>query len=156
MKQCIKCGESKPLSAFYWRKDRESYFGSCISCIKIKSDEWYTSNKESKLKSCRLWEKNNKDKVIAFRKLQNQRDYRKVANCSYSAIRRSKKRQTYVDLSQEEKALIKELYLKARKLGMHVDHIKPLAKGGEHCLSNLQLLSPEENMKKGAKYEGPT
>jgi 5-methylcytosine-specific restriction endonuclease McrA len=35
---------------------------------------------------------------------------------------------------------------------MHVDHVRPLAKGGKHCLHNLQLLTPLENMRKGAKW----
>lgn len=34
----------------------------------------------------------------------------------------------------------------------HVDHIKPLAKGGEHAFHNWQLLAPICNLKKGAKY----
>jgi 5-methylcytosine-specific restriction endonuclease McrA len=46
-----------------------------------------------------------------------------------------------------------KLYKRARLLGMHVDHIKPLAKGGKHCIKNLQLLTPVENMRKGAKWK---
>lgn len=37
----------------------------------------------------------------------------------------------------------------------HVDHIVPLAKGGEpYCLDNLQLLCPTCNLKKGDKVVG--
>jgi 5-methylcytosine-specific restriction endonuclease McrA len=35
---------------------------------------------------------------------------------------------------------------------MHVDHVQPLAKGGKHCLRNLQLLDPIENRRKGARW----
>jgi 5-methylcytosine-specific restriction endonuclease McrA len=33
----------------------------------------------------------------------------------------------------------------------HLDHIEPLARGGVHCESNLQLLCPPCNLKKAAK-----
>lgn len=37
------------------------------------------------------------------------------------------------------------------RLGHHVDHIKPLARGGAHENVNLQLLCPTCNLSKGAK-----
>ena len=46
----------------------------------------------------------------------------------------------------------KFIYLQARSLKMHVDHVQPLAKGGKHCLRNLQLLDPIENRRKGARW----
>jgi len=35
----------------------------------------------------------------------------------------------------------------------HVDHKKPLSKGGLHHPDNLQVLLGRENLKKGAKYD---
>jgi HNH endonuclease len=46
----------------------------------------------------------------------------------------------------------KFIYAQGRALGMHVDHVKPLAKGGLHCLKNMQLLAPSDNLRKGARY----
>lgn len=34
----------------------------------------------------------------------------------------------------------------------HVDHVKPLARGGWHCLSNLRPSCPSCNISKGAKW----
>jgi hypothetical protein len=57
-----------------------------------------------------------------------------------------------------EREGIKKLYLDAQKLteqtGVehHVDHIHPLAKGGEHLLYNLQILTAEENLSKQATF----
>ena len=34
----------------------------------------------------------------------------------------------------------------------HVDHIKPLSKGGEHLLINLQIIPAEENLSKGNDF----
>ena len=42
------------------------------------------------------------------------------------------------------------IYEVAAEFGYHVDHIVPLSKGGLHSHENLQLLTPEENMAKGA------
>ncbi|PTT42801.1 hypothetical protein DBR23_02660 [Acidovorax sp. HMWF018] len=54
-----------------------------------------------------------------------------------------------------DKAAIKAIYVAARQSGLHVDHIVPL-KGktvcGLHVENNLQLLSKEENSKKGNSY----
>jgi 5-methylcytosine-specific restriction endonuclease McrA len=33
----------------------------------------------------------------------------------------------------------------------HVDHVKPLSKGGLNVKSNLQLLCPKDNLRKGSK-----
>jgi len=55
---------------------------------------------------------------------------------------------------------ISVVYKKARALGMHVDHIVPLRSklvSGLHVWCNLQLLAPEENMRKSNRYwpDGP-
>lgn len=36
--------------------------------------------------------------------------------------------------------------------GFHIDHVKPLSKGGWHCLSNLRPSCPSCNLSKGAKW----
>lgn len=154
MQKCNTCGESKQLSSFYFKQQRNCYFTKCKDCMKITAARWYQANKVKRLQQTKAWARNNRDRVRELNRLKNQKPSRKVANCTYSAIRRAKKRNTWKNLSSQEKMAIKELYKKAQKLGMHVDHIKPLAKGGEHCLSNLQLLTPEQNLKKGASYEG--
>jgi 5-methylcytosine-specific restriction endonuclease McrA len=62
------------------------------------------------------------------------------------------------DLSRSEKKKIGEIYAEARRLTKetgiehHVDHIKPLAAGGEHHPDNLRVITAEENLKKGARW----
>ena len=52
--------------------------------------------------------------------------------------------------------MISEIYVQARSLGMHVDHIIPLNHElvcGLHCQDNLQLLPPMENILKSNHFE---
>lgn len=63
------------------------------------------------------------------------------------------------DLTQADRDAIAAIYTEARKLTRetgiehHVDHIKPLVAGGTHHPNNLQILTAEENLKKGAKWD---
>ena len=64
------------------------------------------------------------------------------------------------DLTPSEKRKIGQIYAEARRLTKetgiehHVDHIKPLAAGGEHHPDNLRVITAEENLKKGANWNG--
>jgi len=67
-----------------------------------------------------------------------------------NASRRGKFKSACADLSWQEKKLIGRFYKNCPQ-GYEVDHIIPIAKGGKHCLSNLQYLTKEENRRKSAK-----
>lgn len=56
-----------------------------------------------------------------------------------------------------DKERIKQFYMDAQRLGLVVDHIIPLKSKyvcGLHVENNLQLLTSEENARKGNKFEG--
>jgi hypothetical protein len=63
------------------------------------------------------------------------------------------------DLSPEEKNAILAIYSESKRLTKktgvqhHVDHIKPLSKGGRHHPTNLQILTAQENLRKSDKWE---
>ena len=80
---------------------------------------------------------------------------------AYRSLRDAIKRGAFKEsLTKQEKNRIAAIYAKARKLtnetGIqhHVDHIKPLAAGGRHHPDNLQILTADQNLKKGSKYQG--
>ena len=71
---------------------------------------------------------------------------------------KAKRRQlTPTQLTSEEQHKIDQVYEQCRKLTLrtgilhHVDHIIPLAKGGLHQFSNLQILTAKANQSKSAK-----
>lgn len=77
-----------------------------------------------------------------------------------SAKRRALKANTYELLSPEDKDKVREIYKECKSLNndagyikYHVDHIRPLSKGGAHAPSNLQILLAEDNLKKGDKWD---
>lgn len=115
-------------------------------------------NRDEKLRSGREYDKKNREKISIYRKrwheINGKAQYAKhrgryiqaATERIYQLKRRSR---------PEEAAAIKEFYRNCPE-GYHVDHIIPM-KGklvsGLHVLSNLQYLTPEENRRKGNKFE---
>lgn len=113
--------------------------------------------KRDNIARVRDWRKNNPEKARS----NDQRQYRKQyeADPGYFA---DKARARQVNMAQWpcseiEKLMIKYRYQDARRLTKetgieyHVDHIIPLAKGGPHLPWNLQVITKDENLSKGAK-----
>jgi 5-methylcytosine-specific restriction endonuclease McrA len=99
---------------------------------------WARANRERAAGKSRAWRKANPE-------------YRNYLNARTRARKRAGACSCCAPIS------FKFIYLQARSLKMHVDHVHPLAKGGKHCLRNLQLLEPIENIRKGARWaEAPT
>lgn len=67
--------------------------------------------------------------------------------------RRERKFTSKMILSPQERQEIKRFYMNCPK-GYHVDHIIPIAKGGNHTICNLQYLTVKENREKHAKWMG--
>jgi 5-methylcytosine-specific restriction endonuclease McrA len=145
-KSCKVCGETEKYVANY----------TCKKCTLAKSlknlyneelmQQYRTPEKS--LKRLQRWRKNNPEKFRA----QWLRD---TTNAHRQNLRRTRKlNQTPDDANFD---LIKEIYNEARRLSVEsgipheVDHIIPISKGGYHHQDNLQILTAEENRKKGAK-----
>ena len=90
-------------------------------------------------------------------RLANPVAWRKIARRSGRRRHEQKRSTEFVGIGLINTAI--ELFYDTRDLvseitGVehHVDHIKPLAKGGQHIPWNLQVLTASANLKKGATY----
>lgn len=129
-----KIGNTTPI-AYIVNSLGYKYCATCNRCLLIANfyDSAKTISKKSgKCKLCRAkYQKENKGIL------------------SYSMAKRNSMIKDTLIL--EERSQIIELYQKCPP-GYHVDHIKPISKGGTHTLDNLQYLLAEENLKKGNRY----
>ncbi len=118
------------------RAARRRYAEANADLIKAANSGHYQKNRSKHLAQSRAWAKANPAKVLAqTRRYQAQK---------FSAVP-----------AWHEAAAVRALYVKARELGMHVDHIVPLRNKlvcGLHAHANLQLLAVSENVRKGNRH----
>jgi len=101
-------------------------------------------------------ERREQRRLYAQRHYQQNKDYYKQAG----AQRGRGIKEQYDALPDDEKRRVDEIYQEAYELNeehgpksFHVDHIIPISKGGKHHPDNLQILSAEENLRKGTKSD---
>ena len=68
-RQCVKCGEIRPLTAFNFRKDSQTYRRDCKVCRKARRREQYENNKERVAAQAKEWRLANSEQ---FKKRQAQ------------------------------------------------------------------------------------
>lgn len=100
-----------------------------------QSAEWRANNRERTNEIQDAWRKRNPSKCVAMVQKRNALKREQCCDCC-------------------SKEVFEEIYDFASVAGLHVDHIRPLSKKGLHCQLNLQLLSPEANLSKGASWDG--
>lgn len=120
----------------------------------------HTSKRLVKNRSCvtcsvektRLWRAKNKDKVSVYSKQYHKAN--PIIKRVSEENRRAKKLQSgqsftkenIIDLFNKQDGQC--VYCKKELIEYHIDHIKPLSKGGSNGINNLQLLCPTDNIRK--------
>lgn len=111
--------------------------------IRLASQKYYIANRERILLATKLYQKLNKD----------------MANSWYSAYRARKRKALIVQPTREQLAAKLSMFSSCYicKVGQIEawDHVKPLAKGGSHCLSNLKPICKSCNSSKIDIWKGP-
>ncbi len=145
-------------------------YGQCLECtIKIR-DAWYHCNREKAKAKNIKWHRENRPKKRAINAKYRANHPEKVKEATkahwlafpekytqYRANRRARKHNalgggiTATDIARLSKSQkYKCAYCKKVK-PLTLDHIKPLALGGEHDVSNAQMVCKSCNSSKGAK-----
>lgn len=122
-----------------WReKNREAY--------RNYKKEWAEKNKDKISIYLKKYAEKNKDKMIEKWRINKSR--RRALKAGSNAKLSNDIRQKLMVLQQGKCACCSQKLSK----DAHLDHIMPLALGGENADSNMQLLLPLCNMRKNAKH----
>ena len=118
------------------------------------TQQWKKDNAQLNAETMRTWREANTEERQEYMKQWMQDNRYRYANY----YRKRKLQMDATELTPEEAAQIQALYMQAKAMNekagycaFHIDHIIPLAKGGAHHPDNLQILTAEENLRKGAK-----
>lgn len=154
VKVCKSCLVSSSVDNFHISSgNKDGLQNFCKACRSSLRKEHYALNRQKVLDQTKAYRdlKENKSKRKDYKKKYDKAN-RSLCN-KHAADRRSRVLGQSVGGIYEKE--IKEIYKKAAVLGLHVDHIVPLAGkqiSGLHVPWNLQLLSPEDNFRKSNKW----
>lgn len=154
VKICTKCSLPKNFTEF--NKHHGGKFGlaaACRLCANKRLREYVKNNKSLKAEQNRKWNEENRE---YRRELSKQWcKMNKEKRYSLNAKRRASLISQTPEISNLEKSAIEALYFISKVLSnscgekFHVDHMHPISKGGSHTFDNLQILTAEENRRKG-------
>jgi 5-methylcytosine-specific restriction endonuclease McrA len=118
----------------------------------INSKEFQAFQEEFRHKhhNANKWNHQNPEKLKFYREQYEKSEKGIEARSKVKHNRKMRMIEAQADLDYNEKMLIRDFYNNCPE-GYEVDHIVPISKGGKHCLSNLQYLTPEENRKKSSR-----
>ena len=166
-KICNTCKEPKLRTLFGKQSsERDGLRASCKRCINTAQNKSNRNNPERRAAHSKRYQDNNRDAVLARRVLNKEADSirgklwvkaNRARVNEKAANRRARVREQTPDMCDMEVSMIRAMYWISDVLSnscgesFHIDHIHPISKGGLHEFANLQILSAEENFKKGAK-----
>jgi len=162
-KICSRCKVSLPLSCYYMK--RASKDNKCSQC---KSCQSASIDRIAKRQYAKIYYKKNKDLLnqankdayaldpstaraysAAYRKQHSQSSPFILKQAFHRATCKAKKLGLLsLDWDSTKEDLL--CYYLATPEGHLVDHIVPFCKRGRHCISNVQYLTPHDNLVKGS------
>lgn len=131
--------------------DHEYYLRNAET-IKLREKLRYASNPETMKLRSKMWYHANRERACEEKN-------RYYIERRHEFIARARARKTQLQSATPAWAkhdIIREIYREAGELSLHVDHVIPLQGKnvcGLHVETNMQLLTPKDNLSKGNKYE---
>lgn len=127
---------------------------SCMACRLERAKKWFDAHREQKRAYDKRYVKENRKKRTEYMKAWAKQNRDKAAIHERNAYALRKGAKGKLDQAQVELLLRAQNHKcaycrKLLKRKFHLDHIKPLSKGGKHEFRNFQLLCPKCNTSKG-------
>ena len=128
----------------YWsnpekaREKNRKYKRENPEATRLGQKKYYNENKEDQLAKSKIYREENPGYFAAA-----------------TRKRTARKKGLTPEMNKAELVEIESMYMYNQIMpgDWHVDHIQPLAAGGLHHPSNLQVLSKFDNLSKGAKWD---
>lgn len=170
---CTKCNERLPISSFHKDKTATDGFrATCKKCRISRVKDWYEENIEERRQKANSRRRENVESERQKEKVRYERDREKriALATEHSHRRKARKLNTVVEkgisvLSLKKKHGTKCHYCKkemdfrkgvGRKFNSDmatIEHLIPLARGGEHTFANTVLACRFCNISRGAKSQ---
>lgn len=136
-------------------KEKAEYRKLNSKVLSEKQAIYYSENKESSIDYQKKYRIEKKDIIKVKRKEYMKKDFAKLSKRNSSQKRRALIKDGDVTTIQLKELVdrSKKCYWCEKKIGKlyHIDHVIPLANGGEHVLSNLVVSCSKCNLTKGSK-----
>jgi len=122
------------------------YYANNKHKVRVYSKKYHLLNRDKIIARVNKWQEENRERFMARIKINTHKRRAVLKNCkgSYTAYEVQQKLRRQKFKCKGCKTDIKASY--------HIDHIMPLARGGENNIGNIQLLCRTCNLSKGAKH----
>ena len=170
---CSQCNERLPITSFHKDKAATDGFRSkCKNCRISNVKSWYSDNRERQSSREKIRRQSNPEKYAEKEALryEKDKDKRLLLATEHSHLRKARKKKVKTERGISKLSLKKKFGTKCYYCAIEMDfstgsgrkfnramatieHLIPLAKGGEHTFENTVLACRHCNISKNAKTE---